>query len=158
MKPKTIIPNWQVLAISYFCALLFSGCIGSDRSRNVETPVAIQDTTNSNRSIVDANELDDIPNANIAQMLMGRFPGVMVQETGGGGISVRIRGGNAMGMGQEPLYIVDGIAVQVGSDGVLPINVRDIESIEVLKGAAESAVYGIRGANGVIVIKTKRGR
>lgn len=87
---------------------------------------------------------------------MDRFPGVVVSRTNDGGIAVRIRGTTSLIGGNEPLYVVDGIPVQPGPNGSLNgVNPYDIESIEVLKDPASTAMYGVRGANGVIVIKMK---
>lgn len=91
----------------------------------------------------------------VEQMLEGRFPGVIVSSVTGGGVSIQIRGPTSFYLNQEPLYIVDGVPVQPGPKGALSwLNPRDIESIAVLKDA-DAAIYGVRGANGVIVIKTK---
>jgi len=88
---------------------------------------------------------------------MGRFPGVTVTRTPDGGVAVRIRGTTSLRGSNEPLYVIDGVAIQPGPGGSLTgINPRDIASIQVLKDPAETAVYGLRGANGVILIKTKR--
>jgi TonB-dependent SusC/RagA subfamily outer membrane receptor len=95
----------------------------------------------------------------IEKVLQGRFAGVEVNRTASGGISVRIRGATSFNGSTEPLYVVDGIPIQAGPDGSLTgINPYDIESIQVLKDPADTAIYGMRGANGVIVIKTKRPR
>ena len=75
-----------------------------------------------------------------------------------GALSVRIRGTNSMQSSNEPLYIVDGTPVQPGPNGGLSgIAPNDIASIQVLKDAAATTMYGVRGANGVIIIKTKVG-
>jgi len=88
---------------------------------------------------------------------MGRFPGVDVRRTADGGIAVRIRGATSIRGSNEPLYVVDGIPIQPGPNGSLTgINPHDIATIQVLKDPAETAMYGMRGANGVIVITTKR--
>jgi len=97
------------------------------------------------------------PGQSIEQLLMGRFPGVEVTRTPNGGISVRIRGTTSFLGNNEPLYVLDGIPMEPGPGGSLTwINPYDIASIEVLKNAAETAIYGMRGANGVIVITTRR--
>lgn len=122
---------------------------------------------------VTAEEIKTQPVVNPLQALSGRMPGVTVtQETGmpGGGIQVQIRGRNSINSGNDPLYIIDGIPVVSTSlkstffGGTLgvgspfsTINPNDIESIEVLKDGAATAVYGSRGANGVILITTKKG-
>ncbi|HJQ21421.1 MAG TPA: TonB-dependent receptor plug domain-containing protein [Gemmatimonadaceae bacterium] len=105
---------------------------------------------------VQGKDIEDHPDENIEQMLQGKVAGVVVSRTADGSLAVRIRGSTS-GYNEEPLYVVDGIAVQPGPSGALSgINPRDIDSIKVLKGPAETAMYGSRGANGVIVIKTKR--
>jgi TonB-dependent outer membrane receptor, SusC/RagA subfamily, signature region len=82
--------------------------------------------------------------------------GVTVTRTADGGISVRIRGQSSIYGNTEPLFVIDGLPIQPGPGGsLLGINPHDIASIEVLKDAASMAFYGVRGANGVILIKTK---
>jgi iron complex outermembrane receptor protein len=91
------------------------------------------------------------------ELLAGRFPGVEVYRAPGG-IAVRIRGSSSVYGSNEPLYVVDGMPIDPGPGGALVgINPSDIEKIEVLKDAGSTAQWGVRGANGVIVIKTKRG-
>jgi TonB-dependent SusC/RagA subfamily outer membrane receptor len=93
----------------------------------------------------------------LEKVLQGRIAGVTVSRAPDGGIAVRIRGAASIHGNAEPLYILDGMPIQPGPNGSLTgINPSDIESIKVLKDAADTAMYGVRGANGVIVIKTKR--
>jgi TonB-dependent SusC/RagA subfamily outer membrane receptor len=93
----------------------------------------------------------------IEKVLAGRVAGVTVTRASDGGIAVRIRGASSIYGNSEPLYVLDGTPIQPGPNGSLTgINPYDIESITVLKDPADTALYGIRGANGVIVIKTKR--
>ncbi len=96
----------------------------------------------------------------IEQMLTGRFAGVTVERTNAGGLRIRIRGGNnSFYNGEEPLYLIDDVPVPQGSGGIMFVNPYDIAKIEVLKNPADVAIYGMRGANGVIKITTKlRGR
>jgi len=97
------------------------------------------------------------PPTTVADMLRGRVSGVVVTEGSGGGISIRIRGTNSIVGGNEPLYVLDGMPIEPDPSGSLPfLNPNDIESITVLKDASATAIYGARGSNGVIVIKTKR--
>lgn len=108
------------------------------------------------RSAVTSEDIERNAGQPIEEVLAGRFPGVSVFRTPGG-IAIRIRGGSSILNSNEPLYVIDGIPIQAGPNGSLTgVNPLDIESIEVLKDAASTAMYGIRGANGVIVIKTKR--
>ena len=88
---------------------------------------------------------------------MDRFPGVDVRRTTGG-VSIRIRGIGSFYSGGEPLYIVDGVALPDGTPGIAWINPYDIASIKVLKDPAETAIYGVRGGNGVVVVTTKQQR
>lgn len=95
--------------------------------------------------------------SNAAQALQGRAAGVLVTQNSkapGGSISVRVRGSNSISSTNEPLYVVDGFATTNGVD----LNPNDIESMEILKDASATAIYGARGANGVILITTKRGK
>jgi TonB-dependent SusC/RagA subfamily outer membrane receptor len=93
----------------------------------------------------------------LERVLQGRVAGVTVSRSPDGGIAVRIRGAASIYGNSEPLYVLDGMPIQPGPNGSLTgINPSDIESIKVLKDAADTAMYGVRGANGVIVIKTKR--
>ncbi|GAB3985540.1 TonB-dependent receptor [Spirosoma daeguense] len=108
---------------------------------------------------VKAKELNAYPASNVLQALQGRAAGVQVlQNTGapGGGVSVRIRGTNSLQGSNEPLYVVDGFPINGGNPTQL--NNADIETIEILKDASATAIYGSRGANGVVLITTKRGK
>jgi TonB-linked SusC/RagA family outer membrane protein len=116
------------------------------------------DLTGSLTSIK-SKEISAFPATNVLQALSGRAPGVqVVQNTGapGGAISVRIRGTNSVQGSNEPLYVVDGFPTSGNNPTI--INNTDIESIEVLKDASATAIYGSRGANGVVLITTKQGK
>lgn len=89
-------------------------------------------------------------------MLAGRVSGVVVTAGPNGGISVRLSGPRSFSLSQAPLYVVDGVPIDTGPDGTLSwLNAEDVESISVLKYGAETAIWGVRGSNGVILIKTK---
>ena len=106
---------------------------------------------------VTAEEIERSPNESIEQYLMGRFPGVWVETGSDGSIAVRIRGTTTVHGDAEPLYVVDGIALQPGPNGTLfGIKPHDVASIQVLKDGASTAMYGMRGANGVLLITTRR--
>lgn len=109
-------------------------------------------------SSVKSEEINAFPASNVMQALSGRAPGVQVkQNTGspGSAVSVRIRGTNSIQGSNEPLYVVDGFPV---SGQPLHLNNSDIESIEILKDASAVAIYGSRGANGVVLITSKSGK
>jgi TonB-linked SusC/RagA family outer membrane protein len=104
---------------------------------------------------VDGAVMQNKPVASAASLLAGKSAGVQVTTNSGApgaGVTIRIRGANSFN-GNDPLYVVDGIP----TSDILSINSSDIESIEVLKDASSSAIYGSRAANGVILITTKRG-
>ncbi len=110
-------------------------------------------------SVSSANvaELSKAPVSDVAQALAGRVAGVMVTQSDGepgANISIRVRGGISITQNNEPLYIIDGFPSENGLSGIEP---SDIESIDVLKDASSTAIYGARGANGVVVITTKSG-
>ncbi len=130
--------------------LLVAGCAGSQEARSHEVPRGAPD-----ENVVTADEIENAPASSIQELLQGRVAGVTVIEQGGG-IAVRIRGVNSILGSNEPLYVIDGIPVTPGPNGYLSINPYDVKSIEVLKGT-NAAIYGVRGANGVIVVTTKRG-
>jgi TonB-linked SusC/RagA family outer membrane protein len=105
-------------------------------------------------STVKSKDLTAYPAVGLAQALQGRAAGVTVQSNNGdpgGGFRVRVRGGTSINASSDPVYVVDGF---VG--GILPPP-EDIESLEVLKDASATAIYGSRGANGVILVTTKKG-
>ena len=135
-----------------------------------------KDLTGSLSSVKVEEEVANQSNS-IDQLLQGRAAGVQVVQNGGNpgsGISVKIRGTNSLRGNNEPLYVVDGVIISSAGEDVLPagvgnigqesqnglngINPRDIESIQVLKDASATAIYGSRGANGVVVITTKKGK
>lgn len=95
----------------------------------------------------------------VEEMIVGRFAGVQVLPTAAGGFTIRIRGLGTFTGNPEPLYVVDGQPVLVARGrGIDWLNPADIARIDVLKDAASTALYGMRGGNGVILITTKRGR
>jgi TonB-linked SusC/RagA family outer membrane protein len=109
-------------------------------------------------SSIKGTEINSVPSTNVMQSLSGRASGVYVsQNTGapGAAISVRIRGTNSIQGSNEPLYVVDGFPY---SSSPTLLNNADIESVEILKDASATAIYGSRGANGVVLITTKKGK
>ena len=130
-------------------------------------------------SLVTVEVKDNVANQSgtIDQLLQGRAAGVQVTQNAGApgsGISVKIRGTNSLRGNNEPLYVIDGVIIssagedviaaggvgnsgQEAQNGLNGINPRDIESIQVLKDASATAIYGSRGANGVVLITTKQG-
>jgi TonB-dependent SusC/RagA subfamily outer membrane receptor len=147
--------------------VILAGCHGSRpapvaSSAPVPDSVAVGYGSQARRNVTGsvASVSGDVAQRNspttMADMIDGRFAGVEVRRLASGGISVRIRGEHTFKGSGEPLYVVDGIPQRSGSNGVLTdIDPRYVQSIEVLKDAGSTAVYGARGANGVILITTK---
>lgn len=108
-------------------------------------------------SSVKAEDMTAFTTSNAIQALQGRVPGVAITSNtgapGGGDITIRIRGTNSIRGDNTPLYVIDGIPTSINT-----INNYDIASVEVLKDASATAIYGSRGANGVILITTKKGK
>ncbi len=107
-------------------------------------------------SEVTSEDIDRQRGTSIEEILADRVAGVQVTRAPGG-IQVLIRGATSIRGDNQPLYVIDGVPVEPGPNGFLPIQPYDIESIKVLKDPVDTTFYGVRGANGVIVIKTKRG-
>ncbi|MDO5571521.1 MAG: TonB-dependent receptor [Bacteroidales bacterium] len=116
-----------------------------------------------------ADQIIDVPASSVDKALAGKLAGVIVTGSSGqpgAASNIRIRGTSSINAGNEPLYVVDGVAVMTGdqsatlntSNAIAMINPNDIESITVLKDAAAASVYGSRAANGVILITTKSGK
>jgi TonB-dependent SusC/RagA subfamily outer membrane receptor len=130
-----------------------AGCAHSGKATPGETGNASQTPD------MTAEDIQRTPTESLEKALAGRVSGVWLTQTPDGGIAFRIRGATSINANTEPLYVIDDIPVQPGPNGSLTgINPYDIESIKVLKDAASTAMYGTRGANGVIVIKTKQAR
>ncbi len=121
---------------------------------------------------VTAKDIQNLPTLGIDQSLQGLAAGVFVSSNSGapgGGMSIRIRGQNSISGSNSPLYVVDGVILQSGDlaqngfggqgeNALAGLNPQDIESMQVLKDAASTAIYGARAANGVVLITTKRGK
>ncbi|MCG6186307.1 SusC/RagA family TonB-linked outer membrane protein [Maribellus maritimus] len=126
---------------------------------------------------VKADELNPGANASVEQALQGRVAGVQISQKSnepGGGLSISIRGSGSIQAGNEPLYVIDGIIVNNGSvagtggvgftgnqnprNPLNSLNPSDIASLEILKDASATAIYGSRGSNGVVIITTKKGK
>ena len=143
MKPYSV----RALFTGVLSVTILAACASAPPPRAAPDPTAT----------LSAQDIQNSPGDPIEKLLMSRSPGVYVGRGIDGGIVVRIRGGSSVYGNNEPLYILDGVQFQPGPGGSLSgINPYDIESIKVLKDAADITMYGSRGGNGVIVIKTKR--
>ena len=109
-------------------------------------------------SSVTSKQIKDIPLSSAAEALQGKLAGVQIvtsEGAPGSDIIVRVRGGSSITQDNSPLYIVDGVQVENALSVIAP---QDIASVDVLKDASTTAIYGARGANGVVIITTKSGR
>ncbi|RXG25503.1 SusC/RagA family TonB-linked outer membrane protein [Leeuwenhoekiella marinoflava] len=131
--------------------------------------------TQSKRTLTDnivklsAEDIDEVPVSNFQSALVGKAAGVQITQTNGkveGGLNIRVRGATSISAGTQPLYVLDGIPLYNGDESnngaptnpLLSISPNEIESIEILKDASSAAIYGARGANGVVIITTKTGK
>ena len=135
----------EVVAIGY----------GAQKKRDISTSI----------SSVSSDDLKDKPNSNFAQAISGKMAGVRISNTNaapGGGSNIVIRGVSSINASNSPLVVIDGFPMKDGfnknENPLNSINPADIESIEVLKDASSSAIYGTQAANGVILITTKKGK
>lgn len=116
-----------------------------------------KDLTGSTVS-VRGSDIANIPVTTAAQALAGKAAGVnVIQQSGapGANVQITVRGGTSITQGTEPLYIVDGFQME---NGLQNVDINDIESIDIMKDASATAIYGARGSNGVILITTKSGK
>lgn len=179
--------NDAVLIISYFGYLSQEITVGNQSSIAVTLEEDVKQlneivvvgygeqdrkTLTSSISSVQAEDIANLPISSPDQMLQGRASGVLISAnsgTPGGGMFVRVRGTTSINAGNDPLYVVDGIPIVSGNQSAIglggetansmaDINPADIESMEVLKDASATAIYGARAANGVVLITTKRGK
>ena len=127
------------LFVALATAILAQGCASGGNADPAEYPESIQ---SSGRKL--------------EELFAGQFPGVEVYKVPSGGISIRIRGSSTFMGSTEPLFIIDGAKVQSGPNGLLFLDPTEIKSIEVLKDIGSTAIYGSEGANGVVIITTKR--
>jgi TonB-dependent SusC/RagA subfamily outer membrane receptor len=152
--------------LSLAALLLAAGCQGPLPAVTAAAPVpdsvAVGYGSQARRDVTGAvsSVSGDVAQRNsptsVADMIDGRFAGVEVRRLASGGISVRIRGERTIKGNGEPLYVVDGVPQHSSNGTLADIDPRYVQSIEVLKDAGSTAVYGARGANGVILITTKR--
>lgn len=156
------------LVLSLGLSLSVVGCASSSATSDAASAApsaAASDTTADDRDrrfatgsvdTIDATEMNDRNVSRLADLIQGNAAGVRVTQGPGGGIVVRIRGTNSIYGSNDPLYVVDGMPVRADPGGGLSsVNPYDVKSITILKDAAETSIYGMQGANGVIVIETK---
>lgn len=103
----------------------------------------------------DSHEMDAFHYTRVEEMIAARFPGVDVRRQADGTYTIQMRGTSTFTSGSEPLVVVDGVPA-MGVDVLASISPHDVERIDVLRDAASASIYGSRGGNGVILIRTRR--
>jgi len=138
-SPRAALAVWMFVGLA-------AGC-GSGHSNPPAPPP---------KGAVTAEDLEKTPSEPIEKVLQAKVPGLVITSTSDGGIAVQIRGAGSFYSSDAPLYIVDDVPFTPGPGGALTgINPHDIDWIKVLKNPEDTGLYGMRGSNGVIVIKTK---
>lgn len=147
----------------------------TETQNELDAVVVVGYGTQSKKNLTDniarvtAKDIQQVPVSNLQNALVGKLAGVQITQTNGkveGGISVRVRGAASISAGTQPLYVLDGIPLITDDESgngaptnpLLTLSTNEIESIDVLKDASSAAIYGARGANGVVIITTKRGK
>jgi TonB-linked SusC/RagA family outer membrane protein len=177
-----------VLVFSYLGQKTTEKTVGTSNTINVqmeedasqlEEVIVVGYGTQSKRTLTDniskltSDDISEVPNPNFQNALVAKAAGVQVTQTNGkveGGINIRVRGAASVSGGTQPLYVLDGIPLidptggrgEIGTGAptnpLLTLSANEIESIDILKDASSAAIYGARGANGVVLITTKRGK
>lgn len=138
-------------------ALAFLATIGVGCSHGPTPRAGADQPGPARRSVVTSEDIERNPGKPLEEIVAERVAGVEVVRAADGSRALRIRGATSVNSGTDPLYVIDGVpAVSGPTGGFAGLNRYDILSIEVLKDPGAAAMYGVRGANGVIVVKTKR--
>lgn len=144
-------------------------------NNNLDEVIVVGFGTSSKRNLTDnvvklnSEDIQNIPNPSVINNIAGKATGVQVRQTNGkveAGLTVRVRGQASISGGTEPLYVLDGIPLINSNESnngaptnpLLTLSPNEIESIDILKDASSAAIYGSRGANGVVLITTKKGK
>ncbi|WP_232540936.1 TonB-dependent receptor [Spirosoma endbachense] len=154
LKQEVVVGNQSILAVILSTdnkSLAEVVVVGYGTQKRSDVTAAI--------ASVPMGEVKDMPVSNVATALQGKIPGVVIQQSSGAPGSaptIKVRGFGSISAGTSPLVVVDGNIVGAGVFGLL--NSVDIESIDVLKDASSTAIYGSKGSNGVLLVTTKRGK
>jgi TonB-linked SusC/RagA family outer membrane protein len=140
-----------------------------DEIRVVGYGTQVKRRATDNIARVNAKDIAQVPVANVQNALVGKLAGVQITQINGkveGGVNIRVRGSASISAGSNPLYVLDGMPLVTTDESnngaatnpLLTLSPNEIESIDVLKDASSAAIYGARGANGVVLITTKKGK
>ena len=146
----------QFLLVLVLAAATTAACAsGGPATPSTSRPAP--DAPRQQQNSVASETITNSPGEPIEKILAGRVAGVQLGRASDGSLTVQVRGATSWNTDNQPLYVIDGVPIVPGPGGALSgINPYDIEKIEVLKDAARTAMYGSRGANGVIVVKMKK--
>lgn len=145
-----IIPLMMVLAVSFSCGSAYQPAMETE-SVNVGYGTLDRKEVSTSVTKIDSKDVDNGGFSSIFDYLEGRVPGLVINRTGENSATLSIRGANSFYGNTEPLMLVDGTVVE----DISFVNPRDVKSVEVLKDGG-AAIYGSRGANGVILITLKK--
>jgi TonB-dependent SusC/RagA subfamily outer membrane receptor len=149
--------NLPAAVVSAIALMLVSACAHRSAPRVAPSADSTATAAAKKPNVVGSDVIEASSGQPIEKILADRVAGVVLGRTADGSLTVRIRGANSFSADKEPLYVIDGVPITPGPGGSLSgINPSDIASIEVLKDAVSTTMYGSRGANGVILIKTKK--
>ena len=164
--PTTRFRDWIAPRLPIICCVIvLGGChsypggpvLPTPKEGEVNVGYGNQDGNTVSTAVARADSTKLMANSprTVSDMLVGRFAGVDVYQSPSGGTSIRIRGARSLSAEKEPLIVFNGMPQHNGTQSLNDLDPHDIKSIEVLKDAAATSVYGSRGANGVILIVTK---
>ena len=105
--------------------------------------------------VLTADDIKDAPAQPLEQLLLARVAGLTLDRAPDGHTFLRLRGTNTIMGNEEPLFVVDGIPLAANPANLTAINIHDIDTVKVLRDAASTSMYGVRGTNGVIIIVTR---
>ena len=133
-----------------FLALLVAGCAHRAAAPGLSGPKPAY-------TVLTADDISRSPGQSLEQLLLAHVPGLTVERSMDGQVALRLRGPNSIMSDEGPLFVLNGVALGPAVTGNLTaVDIHDIETVQVLREAAATAAYGIRGAGGVIVIRTKQ--
>jgi TonB-dependent SusC/RagA subfamily outer membrane receptor len=149
------LPSLRSIAVSVMAVGALSACAHHVAPRAEAEPETVTGVKKAN--VVNSEAIASSSGQPIEKILADRVAGVRLGRASDGSLTVQIRGSGSLNSDAQPLYVIDGVPITPGPGGSLSgINPYDIQSIEVLKDAVSTTMYGSRGANGVIVIKMKK--
>ncbi|HEV8382385.1 MAG TPA: TonB-dependent receptor plug domain-containing protein [Gemmatimonadales bacterium] len=130
-------------------ALVLAACSHRSAHPNASRPAR------SSEVVLTADDIEHAPGQSLEQLLLAHVPGLTMERAADGHLVLRLRGTNTLMGNEEPLFVINGIALGPNPNNLSAINTHDIDTVKVLRDAASTAQYGVRGTNGVIIIVTK---